>query len=118
MAAKAGAAATREAAAEDAPQVDPEPLAEKLKALANPVRLRMLECIRARGQEVCVCDFEDEIELTQPTLSHHLKVLREAGLVESRKRGSYSLHRLVPEAFAQLEAYMESCRASTQETWP
>lgn len=105
-------------AAEGAPVGDPEALAGKLKALAHPVRLRMLECIRARGQEVCVCDFEDEFELTQPTLSHHLKVLREAGLVESRKMGSYSLHRLVPGAFAQLEAYMASCRASSQETWP
>lgn len=79
---------------------DPEPgdLTDRLKALAHPVRLRMVELIRERG-EVCACEFEGHFDLTQPTLSHHLKALREAGLLTSRRDGVRSLHRIEPEAF-------------------
>lgn len=80
---------------------DPEQLTGRLKALAHPVRLRMVEMIRERG-EVCACEFEGHFDLTQPTLSHHLKALREAGLVASRREGVRSLHRIEPEAFAAL----------------
>ena len=80
----------------DAPA--PEDLTGRLKALAHPVRLRMVELIRERG-EVCACEFEGHFDLTQPTLSHHLKALREAGLVTSRRDGVRSLHRIEPEAF-------------------
>ena len=79
----------------------PEELTDRLKALAHPVRLRMVELIRDRG-EVCACEFEGHFDLTQPTLSHHLKALREAGLVTSRRDGVRSLHRIVPEAFGAL----------------
>jgi ArsR family transcriptional regulator len=51
---------------------------------------------------VCVCDFTDSLALSQPTISHHLKVLRDAGLVESSRRGTWAYYRLVPEAIAQL----------------
>ena len=89
----AGAAVAR--GADDPP---PQVLTDRLKALAHPVRLRMVEMIRERG-EVCACEFEGHFDLTQPTLSHHLKALREAGLVTSRRDGVRSLHRIEPEAF-------------------
>jgi ArsR family transcriptional regulator len=56
----------------------------------------------AGAGEVCVCAFVDDLRLSQPTVSHHLKVLRQAGLVEARRRGTWSYYRLVPEAIAEL----------------
>lgn len=65
-----------------------------LKVLADPNRLRIfVTLVRARG-EVCVCDFVDGMDLLQPTVSHHLKVLREAGLVEATRRGTWVYYRL------------------------
>ena len=89
------------AAVDEAGDADPEQLTGRLKALAHPVRLRMVELIRER-EEVCACEFEGHFDLTQPTLSHHLKALREAGLVTRRREGVRSLHRIEPEAFAGL----------------
>lgn len=77
----------------------------RLKALADPRRRAIVELIRRRGEETCVCELEGHFEVAQSTLSHHLKVLREAGLIESRNEGVRTLHRLVPEAFAELEAW-------------
>jgi ArsR family transcriptional regulator len=56
----------------------------------------------AAAEEVCVCDLNTTLDLAQPTVSHHLRVLREAGLVESTRRGTWAFYRLVPEAIAQL----------------
>ncbi len=65
-------------------------LAPMFKALGDPVRLRLLSKIAsARGGEVCVCDLTGAFHLTGPTISHHLKVLREAGLVDSYRRGTW-----------------------------
>ena len=73
------------------------------KALADPVRLRVLSAIAARaGGEACVCDVSDGLDVTQPTISHHLKVLREAGLVTSERRASWVYYRVVPEALERL----------------
>ncbi|WP_216915081.1 ArsR/SmtB family transcription factor [Nocardia noduli] len=78
-------------------------LASVFKALSDPVRLRLLSAIAARaGQEACVCDLSEGIDLTQPTISHHLKVLREAGLLESQRRASWVYYRIVPEALQRL----------------
>lgn len=78
-------------------------LAGMFKALADPVRLRVLSAIAARsGREVCVCDVSDGLDVTQPTISHHLKVLREAGLVTSERRASWVYYRIVPEVLAHL----------------
>ncbi|NKY52603.1 ArsR/SmtB family transcription factor [Nocardia vermiculata] len=78
-------------------------LAVMFKALADPVRLRVLSAIAARaGGEACVCDVSDGLDVTQPTISHHLKVLREAGLVTSERRASWVYYRVVPEALQQL----------------
>src|SRR6516165_11353378 len=65
-------------------------LAQVFKALGDPVRLRLVSLIGAhRGGEVCVCDLTEAFDLTQPTISHHLKVLREAGLITSERRGTW-----------------------------
>ncbi|MFD6397275.1 ArsR/SmtB family transcription factor [Nocardia sp. NPDC060249] len=78
-------------------------LAALFKALADPVRLRLLSAIASRaGGEACVCDLSTGIDVTQPTISHHLKVLREAGLLTSERRASWVYYRVVPQALARL----------------
>jgi len=77
--------------------------APMFKALGDPVRLRLLSMIAsAGGGEVCVCDLTGEFALTGPTISHHLKVLREAGLVHSDRRGTWVYYRLVPATLAAM----------------
>ncbi len=72
-------------------------LAARFKALADPTRVAIVNRLAA-AEEVCVCDLTETFELSQPTISHHLKILREAGLVESTRRGTWAYYRLVPEA--------------------
>jgi len=80
-----------------------EQLAAALKAIAVPARLRLLSMIYARdGGEACVCELTAPLGLTQPTVSHHLKVLLQAGLVEREQRGSWAYFRVVPEPLAAL----------------
>jgi ArsR family transcriptional regulator, arsenate/arsenite/antimonite-responsive transcriptional repressor len=76
-------------------------LAARFKALADPTRVAIINSLSA-SDEVCVCNLTETFELSQPTISHHLKVLREAGLVESSRRGTWAYYRLVPEAIAAL----------------
>ena|SRR5215210_1189179 len=79
-----------------------EALAARFKALADPSRVAIVNRL-AGADEVCVCDFTATLGLAQPTVSHHLKVLRQAGLVEvARKRGTWVYYRLVPEAVGEL----------------
>jgi ArsR family transcriptional regulator len=80
-----------------------EALAARFKALADPTRVALLNRLAA-ADEVCVCELTEEFELSQPTISHHLKKLREAGLVEFEKRGTWAYYRLVPDAIAALAA--------------
>jgi ArsR family transcriptional regulator len=78
-------------------------LAKVFKALADPARLRLLNMIASvDGGEACVCDLTDAFELTAPTISHHLKVLRQAGLIEGERRGTWVYYRVVPGAVARL----------------
>jgi ArsR family transcriptional regulator, arsenate/arsenite/antimonite-responsive transcriptional repressor len=78
-------------------------LAHVFKALGDPVRLRLVSLIGAReGGEVCVCDLTSAFNLSQPTISHHLKVLREAGLIDSERRGTWVYYRLVPAALERM----------------
>ena len=80
-----------------------ELVAPLLKALADPVRLRLMSLVASReGGEACVCDLNDAFELSQPTISHHLKVLHEAGLVDRDKRGVWVYYRVRPQALASL----------------
>jgi ArsR family transcriptional regulator, arsenate/arsenite/antimonite-responsive transcriptional repressor len=74
-------------------------LAQTMKALADPARLRLLSLIAAHeGSEACVCDLTEPVGLSQPTVSHHLKVLVDAGLVSRDKRGVWAYYTLVPGA--------------------
>lgn len=76
-----------------------------LKAVADPVRLRLLSAIRAtEGGEACVCDLTPLVGLSQPTVSHHLKVLTEAGLLEREKRGTWAWFRVVPSRIEDVRA--------------
>jgi ArsR family transcriptional regulator, arsenate/arsenite/antimonite-responsive transcriptional repressor len=85
--------------------VEAAELAAVLKALGEPVRLRLLSLIGAHdGGEACVCELLDAFELTPPTISHHLKVLREAGLIDSERRGTWVYYWVRPEAIARLGA--------------
>jgi ArsR family transcriptional regulator len=78
-------------------------LAGMFKALADPVRLRLLSLIASHdGGEACVCDLTGEFEVSQPTISHHLKVLREAGLLTSQRRATWVYYRVQPDALAVL----------------
>jgi len=76
-----------------------ETFARRLKALADPVRLRLVSIVAAsEGQEACVCDLIEPVGLSQPTVSHHLKILTEAGFLSRSKRGTWAYYRLVPGA--------------------
>ncbi|MDR3658523.1 MAG: metalloregulator ArsR/SmtB family transcription factor [Mycobacterium sp.] len=78
----------------------------KLKALADPVRLRLFSAVATRaGGEACVCDVSDGLDVSQPTISHHLKVLRDAGLLTSQRRASWVYYTVAPEALASLSAF-------------
>ena len=82
-------------------------LAQVFKALGDPVRLRLLSLIGAhQGGEVCVCELTDAFNLTQPTISHHLKVLREAGIITSERRGTWVYYRLVPAVLDRMGALL------------
>jgi ArsR family transcriptional regulator, arsenate/arsenite/antimonite-responsive transcriptional repressor len=76
-------------------------LASRFKALADPTRVAIVNRL-ASTAECCVCDLTAAFGLSQPTISHHLKVLRDAGLVESSRRGTWAFYRLVPEAVTGL----------------
>ena len=78
-------------------------LAGLLRAVADPVRLRLLSLIGAHaGGEACVCELTGAFEISAPTISHHLRVLREAGLIGSHRRGSWVYYRIVPDALAHI----------------
>jgi ArsR family transcriptional regulator, arsenate/arsenite/antimonite-responsive transcriptional repressor len=80
-----------------------EQVAPLLKALADPVRLRLMSLVASgEGGEACVCDLTDAFDLSQPTISHHLKVLHEAGLLDREKRGVWVYYRVRADALASL----------------
>jgi ArsR family transcriptional regulator len=84
-----------------------ERIAPLLKALADPVRLRLLSLVAAHdGGEACVCDLNDAFDLSQPTISHHLKVLHEIGLLDRSKRGVWVYYRVRPEVLSDLAALL------------
>lgn len=88
-------------------QPEAEQIAPLLKALADPVRLRLMSLVASHdGGEACVCDLTDAFELSQPTISHHLKVLHEVGLLDRAKRGVWVYYRARSEALADLGALL------------
>ncbi|MBR7742737.1 helix-turn-helix transcriptional regulator [Phycicoccus sp. BSK3Z-2] len=81
--------------------------ADLLKALADPVRLQLLSVIEeSDGHEACVCDMTDRVDVAQPTVSHHLKVLVEAGLLHRERRGSWAWFRLDTARLAEIRAFL------------
>lgn len=77
------------------------------KALGDPVRLRIVSLIaRHEGGQCCVCDITPAFELSQPTISHHLKTLRDAGLLDCERRGTWVYYRVIPSALQQLSAVL------------
>src|SRR5258705_3590830 len=90
-----------------------EQVAPLLKALADPVRLRLMSLVASHpGGEACVCDLSDAFDLSQPTISHHLKVLHESGLLDREKRGVWVYYRARSQALASLGALIGSPAAS------
>ncbi|MGH2681289.1 MAG: metalloregulator ArsR/SmtB family transcription factor [Actinomycetota bacterium] len=88
---------------------DAETLATALQALADPARLRLLSLIAAcPGSEACGCDLTAPIGLSQPTVSHHLKVLHEAGLLDRERRGKWVFYRVRPEPLTSLRSALSS----------
>jgi len=82
-----------------------ERIAPLVKALADPVRLRLLSIVASHdGGEACVCDLNDAFDLSQPTISHHLKVLHEVGLLDREKRGVWVYYRLNAAALRDFSA--------------
>jgi ArsR family transcriptional regulator len=84
-----------------------ETLAPMFKALGDPVRLRLLSMIAARRTEVCVCDLTTAFDVTGPTVSHHLRVLREVGLVQCERRGTWVYYQMVPGVLDRLAELLE-----------
>ena len=82
-------------------------IAPLLKALADPVRLRLLSLVASHADgEACVCDLNDAFELSQPTISHHLKVLKQAGLIASERRGTWVYYWLNPGVLERLSTIL------------
>ncbi|EGX59283.1 transcription regulator ArsR [Streptomyces zinciresistens K42] len=82
-------------------------LARTFKALGDPVRLRLLSLIASRaGGEVCVCELTPAFTLSQPTISHHLRLLRQAGLIDRERRGTWVYYRAQPPALDRLAAFL------------
>jgi ArsR family transcriptional regulator, arsenate/arsenite/antimonite-responsive transcriptional repressor len=86
-------------------EADAEELANAFKVLADPVRLRLLSLIAARDGETCACELVGVLDRSQPTISHHLAVLHDAGLLSREKRGRWVWYRTVP---TRIEALRDS----------
>ncbi len=86
------------------PAEDAAELASMLKVVADPTRLRLIHFIARAGGDVCACDPVDALGLSQPTISHHLKILSEAGLLDREKRGRWVHYTLRPDVLAEITA--------------
>jgi ArsR family transcriptional regulator, arsenate/arsenite/antimonite-responsive transcriptional repressor len=94
-------------ACEPLPESGADELAPLFKAVADPMRLRLLSLIACRdGGETCVCDLLEAFDVTAPTVSYHLKVLREAGLISSQRRGTWVYYRVNPAVMARMSAVL------------
>ncbi|MEU9443183.1 metalloregulator ArsR/SmtB family transcription factor [Streptomyces sp. NPDC048304] len=88
-------------------------LAKVFKALGDPVRLRLLSMIASReGGEVCVCEMTPAFDLSQPTISHHLKLLRQAGLIDCERRGTWVYYWVLPGVLDKLAGFLTTPQAA------
>src|SRR3982751_6462548 len=76
------------------------------KALGDPIRMQLVDVLRKHAGKVCVCELVPLFDLSQPTVSHHLKVLRDAGLVDSERRGLWAYYYVLPDALKELSAWL------------
>lgn len=84
-----------------------EGLAPSFAALSDPIRLRLFDLVRRAGTRgICACDLVEPLDRSQPTISHHLKVLREAGLVDSRREGTWLWYFSIPDCLTDLENFL------------
>lgn len=91
------------------PDVEPrqaERMAAVARALGDPVRLQLVDVLRKHAGEVCVCELVPLFDLSQPTVSHHLKKLRDAGIVGSERRGLWAFYYVLPEALEELAGWL------------
>ena len=90
----------------DVEREDAQRMAAIAKALGDPVRVQLVDVLRKHAGKVCVCELVPLFPLSQPTVSHHLKVLREAGLVGSERRGLWAYYYVLPDALDELSAWL------------
>ena len=83
-----------------------ERLATVAKALGDPVRMQLVDVLKQHAGKVCVCELVPLFDISQPTLSHHLKKLREAGVVDSERRGLWAYYYVIPDALKELSAWL------------
>jgi ArsR family transcriptional regulator, arsenate/arsenite/antimonite-responsive transcriptional repressor len=81
-------------------------MAEVAKALGDPVRLQLVDVLRKHAGKVCVCELVPLFEISQPTLSHHLKKLRDAGIVDCERKGLWAYYYVLPEALDELAGWL------------
>jgi ArsR family transcriptional regulator, arsenate/arsenite/antimonite-responsive transcriptional repressor len=86
--------------------VEAERLARVARALGDPIRLQLVDVLRRHAGEVCVCELTPLFDVGQPTVSHHLKVLRRAGIVDSERRGLWAYYYVRPDALEELERWL------------
>jgi ArsR family transcriptional regulator len=90
----------------DVERAQAQRMATIAKALGDPVRVQLVDVLRKHAGKVCVCELVPLFDLAQPTISHHLKVLREAGLVESERQGLWAYYYVLPGALDELAAWL------------
>jgi len=90
----------------DVERAQAERMARIAKALGDPIRLQLVDVLRKHAGKVCVCELVPLFDLSQPTVSHHLKVLRDAGLVDSERRGLWAYYYVIPDALEELSAWL------------
>ena len=90
----------------DVERVQAERMAAIAKALGDPIRLQLVDVLRKHAGKVCVCELVPLFDLSQPTVSHHLKVLREAGVVDSERRGLWAYYYVIPDALEEVSAWL------------
>ena len=82
-------------------------MAEVAKALGDPIRLQLVDVLRTHAGKVCVCELVPLFDISQPTLSHHLKKLREAGIVDSERQGLWAYYYVNPESLKEVSAWLK-----------
>src|SRR4249920_2092676 len=90
----------------DVERVEAERMAAVAKALGDPVRLQLVDALRKHAGKVCVCELVPLFDLSQPTVSHHLKVLRKAGIVESERQGLWAYYYVVPGSLEEVSEWL------------